>query len=354
MPGLRRKMKDSEEGVATTVGTIMALLIFLSILSLITQQYVPVWMEDNEAYHMDEVKGQFADLKSGIDNMVINERTDYPLYSSINLGTAGVPLFAGSSPGRLTFSPRWDGTPDKGMSLSFTDAESGELISFDESTGNISYHAINREFEDQSLIYEQGAIILEQEDGEIMRARPHISIEEIGEGEYEVSMTMIHLTGSSRDLSGTSRVGITTELVSTFSHTYSDIGHLFSLEYHDDLLSDPLHGNLTEAFEEEGYEVDEGANLTEENGKWYISENDDIKYVIEENEDQLHISEKFTWRLTTAYPEIWANYINNQTDAMATVDGNSVDITMPVDEGGIYNITALEVTRVSVEVGITS
>ncbi len=62
MAGLKRRLNGSEQGVATTVGTIMALLIFLSILSLITQQYVPVWMEDNEAYHMDEVKGQFADL----------------------------------------------------------------------------------------------------------------------------------------------------------------------------------------------------------------------------------------------------------------------------------------------------
>jgi len=226
MAGLRRKMDSSDEGVATTVGTIMALLIFLSILSLITQQYVPVWMEDNEAYHMDEVKGQFADLKSGIDTMVINEKTDYPLYSSVNLGTPGVPLFAGSSPGRLTFSPRWNEShPDAGMYIGFNDTEDGEWMSF-RSSGNISYHAINREFEDQSLIYEHGAIILEQRDGEIMRARPQISIEEVDEEEYDMSVTMIHLDGSSRDLSGTSRVGVTTEITSIFSNTYYDVDEM--------------------------------------------------------------------------------------------------------------------------------
>ncbi len=157
------------------------------------------------------------------------------LYSSVNLGTAGVPLFAGSSPGRLTFTPRWDGNEDKGMSLSFIDG--GERISFDDSTGNISYHAINREFEDQSLIYEHGAIILEQRDGEIMRARPHISIEYVN-GEYEISMTMIHLTGSSRDLAGTSRVGITTELNSISSNTF------------DNLEENPVYLNLTTAYPE--------------------------------------------------------------------------------------------------------
>jgi len=284
MAGLRRRTEGSEEGVATTVGTIMALLIFLSILSLITQQYVPVWMEDNEAYHMDEVKGQFADLKSGIDIMVINERTDYPLYSSVNLGTAGIPLFAGSSPGRLTFSPRW-GEEERGMSINFTDGD--ELVSFSDSTGNISYQAINREFEDQSLIYEHGSIILEQRDGEIMRARPQISIEEVNGEEYDISMTMIHLTGSSRDVAGTSRVGVTTELVSTSRHTYSDVDNL-------------------------------------------------------------------NWTLTTAYPELWENYFNNETDATAESDGNMVNITMPTDEDGNYKINELDITRVRVEIEIGS
>jgi len=75
------------------------------------------------------------------------------------------------------------------------------------------------------LIYEHGAIILEQSDGAIMRARPQIQIQEVDE-EFEVSLTMIHLTGSSRDLGGTSRVGVTTELVSTFSNTYSEVENL--------------------------------------------------------------------------------------------------------------------------------
>jgi len=264
MAGLKRRLNGSEQGVATTVGTIMALLIFLSILSLITQQYVPVWMEDNEAYHMDEVKGQFSDLKSGIDSMVINEQTDYPLYSSVNLGTAGIPLFAGSSPGRLTFSPRWGRDQDRGMSLSFTD--DGESISF-HSTGNISYHAINREFEDQSLIYEHGAIILEQTDGSIIRARPQISIVNVSDemtSEYEVSITMIHLTGSSRDVAGTSRVGVTTELTSVFSNTFDNLDP-----------DEPVYLNLT-----------------------------------------------------TAYADLWFEYFDNETDANPGLNANTVELEL--------------------------
>ncbi len=224
----RRKteINDSESGVSTTVGTIMAMLVFLSILSLITQQYVPVWMEDKEAYHMDEVKGQFAELKGSIDTLIVTDQKNYPRYSSINLGTQGVPLFAGASPGRLELDPTWGGN-DRGLNVEFGSTD------ISPSTGNISYRAFNREFESQTVVYEHGAIILVQNDGAVMRAEPHISIEKEGGG-LQISMTMIDLIGSDEGVTGTSRVGITTELVSSFENTYTSPG--------------PVHLNLTTAY----------------------------------------------------------------------------------------------------------
>jgi len=61
---LRRRFRPrrqwDDDGVASTVGTIMALLVFLTFLSLITNQYVPVWMKDSEAGHMGEALGQLG------------------------------------------------------------------------------------------------------------------------------------------------------------------------------------------------------------------------------------------------------------------------------------------------------
>ncbi|HYM39678.1 MAG TPA: hypothetical protein VEY12_05985, partial [Thermoplasmata archaeon] len=59
---IRRDLRRDERGVASTVGTIMALLVFLTFLSLIVNQYVPVWMKDSEAAHMDSAVGQLADV----------------------------------------------------------------------------------------------------------------------------------------------------------------------------------------------------------------------------------------------------------------------------------------------------
>ncbi len=209
----RSSIKKSEDGVATTVGTIMALLVFLSLLSLITQQYVPVWMEDQEAYHMEEAMMQFSYLKGTIDNLIMNEYTDYPMYSTMRLGSEGVPMFASATPGVIRVTPRWGG-----LSVNFED--DGIPRTF-EGQGNISLHVPNRYFEEQTVTYEHGAIILEQPQGAVIRAPPHIRVDEYGEGEYSISLTMVDLSSSRRESAGGAGVvGVTTELWGTTRSTF--------------------------------------------------------------------------------------------------------------------------------------
>src|SRR5436309_5126837 len=105
---LIRELRSDERGVASTVGTIMALLVFLTFLSLIVNQYVPVWMKDSEAAHMNTALGNFGSLKGAIDLQVLAAQaakisgTHYiPVTSSsaVSLGVDGVPIFAASTLG---------------------------------------------------------------------------------------------------------------------------------------------------------------------------------------------------------------------------------------------------------------
>jgi len=215
--GIRRSnIQESEEGVATTVGTIMALLIFLSIFSLITQQYVPVWMEDNEAYHMDEVKSQFAQMKGNIDSLILNNNKGYPTYTSIKLGSEGIPMFSEETMGIISQESYW-GESLPGMELSFT--HDGNSYSFSAS-GNISIEVLNRYFEQQTLIYEYGAIILEQGDDSIIRASPPISINEVN-NEYTIQISIIDIIGENSRHGGAGTVGVTAQLLSRSSSTFS-------------------------------------------------------------------------------------------------------------------------------------
>jgi len=111
---LIRDIRRDEEGVASTVGTIMALLVFLTFLSLIVNQYVPVWMKDSEASHMNGALGQFGGIKGSIDLQVLAAQAaqiagahyiPVTASSAVSIGVDGVPIFAASTLGTIQSFP---------------------------------------------------------------------------------------------------------------------------------------------------------------------------------------------------------------------------------------------------------
>ncbi|MFW6304269.1 MAG: DUF7289 family protein [Candidatus Saliniplasma sp.] len=211
----RRKLSESDEGVATTVGTIMALLVFLSLLSLITQQYIPVWMEDKEAYHVDDVMGQFTQIKGTVDTLVINEHTDYSMYSTVTLGSEGVPLFASRSMGVIRLLPDEGGV---GIEFNETDEEGNVLGTENfEGVGSLSLETRNRYFEEQTIVYENGAIILQQEEDSILRAPPQLTIQD-----GDIDIHIIDIQGEETRLGGSRNIGVATELWGTSRASYSN------------------------------------------------------------------------------------------------------------------------------------
>ncbi len=201
----------------------MALLVFMSILTIITQQYVPIMMEDKEASHMDTVEGQFAQLKSGIDSLVLNQYTGYPRYSPVKLGSEGVPLFGGQTAGIARLNTSWVGR-DKGMNLSFDHPSYRETLNF-WGGGKFYLHVYNRYYEQQRYVYENGAILLSQSDDQVMKADPPIFIEKVGPN-YTMKITMVEILGEKTSIGGTGTVGVTSELLSTSRKTFEDPGNL--------------------------------------------------------------------------------------------------------------------------------
>ena len=114
-------IKRDREAVASTVGTIMALLVFLAFLSLFTNSYMPIWMEDNEREHMNEVMNQFGEIKSKVDSLVLNSQitgqTSYSVFVPMTLGSNGIPVFASATAGQLAYVPQ-EGT-ESDISFSF-------------------------------------------------------------------------------------------------------------------------------------------------------------------------------------------------------------------------------------------
>ncbi|MGC8912444.1 MAG: hypothetical protein ACP5LE_00715 [Thermoplasmata archaeon] len=176
----RRKFRDSRTGVASTVGTIMALMVFLAFLSMFTTQYIPLWMQDNEVQYMNQVENDMSRLKSNIDILVVNNVVDFTLYSPITMVSGYVPVFAEPTHGTLTFQP------NKGMinviyNYSYNTSTTPYTpiqYSTNLTGGYISLHAPNRYYVAQTIVYENGAIIVSQGlDKQVITGAPPVTAE---------------------------------------------------------------------------------------------------------------------------------------------------------------------------------
>ena len=168
MKGFRKNIKTLRNANEATVGIIVAILmvgLILLVISLVQTFYVPRWMEQREAEHMDEVLNQFSLLKFAIDIQILTEQ-DTPVSTSINLGNKKLPFLESSSSfGFLGISS------NLGINITTTDDNSNQI-----SIGRITYSSENVYFLEQSFIYEVGAVITSQSEGNVMSIMPSFEV----------------------------------------------------------------------------------------------------------------------------------------------------------------------------------
>ncbi len=224
-----RRLQEDESGVASTVGTIMALLVFLSFMSLIVNQYVPVWMKDAEAAHMSGAFGQFGTVKGSIDlqklaaQMAQTSGTHYvPIttYTAVTLGVDGVPIFASPTTADLNSYPS-----ESPWTTQFRYNIKGVTTPVNESSaGRINLEVYNRYYIRQSVIYENGAVVQWQEDGVDIRAPPtfDVVVTSGANASVQVTWSQISLYGTS-GVSGSSTEGILSKLIGVDLQEYTDL-----------------------------------------------------------------------------------------------------------------------------------
>jgi hypothetical protein len=219
---LRPHKRWDEEGVASTVGTIMALMVFMAFLSMFTSQYVPVYMEESEASHMSVAYGQFAALKQAVDMQIlagtIQGTSPVQMFSPVKLGASGIPMFAADTPGYLSVYRK-----DCYNNVSFSFNTSATVLDYYSNTGgSIKLNVQNRYYIPQTLAYEGDALILRQSDGEYMKAMPQFIVTRAGSS-YLISYTQLDLRGDDSNYVGFGTRGIQTTLKSVTTTTFNNL-----------------------------------------------------------------------------------------------------------------------------------
>lgn len=162
-----KKFKDSNEGVVGIIVAILLIGLFVSAIAVVQSVYIPKWMEQKEAEHMDDVANQFSQLKFSVDTLSVTAQKHSPISNPITLGSKEMPfLQSARAYGTL------DILPNK-CKITITDknAQSKSYI-----LGSIRYTSSNAYYIDQSIIYENGALILSQHLGDVVAVQPAFSV----------------------------------------------------------------------------------------------------------------------------------------------------------------------------------
>jgi len=197
-----RKIKNSDCGVVGIVVAVLLIGLMVSVLSLIQMVYVPKWMEQREAEHMDMVDTQFSQLKFAIDTQSSTGQLYIPIATSITLGSKELPfLMSVRAFGHLKILPG-------SYELSITNATNTYTYSF----ANIEYSSTNAYYLDQSFIYEAGAVITSQQEGNMISIKPSFYINNVGEDEdISINIPNINVIGGKTTGSGYGTTAIQTE-----------------------------------------------------------------------------------------------------------------------------------------------
>lgn len=258
----------SDSAVAGVIEALLLIGLVAIVLSTIQVIYIPEIMEQKEADHMDQVSNQFAQLKSVIEIQAMmgtlgtGESITYtPMASPITMGSKELPyLVSARSTGQIDLIDQTDaGNRRINIQPAPPDFAAGIPLT------SINYVATNAYFPDQTYALEGGGIILQQDDEEVMRVYPGISVENYSDAGYIKINYFIPLftgvagrksTGGMQD--GYVHTNYTTDYSHsgsvTFIHIYSDHADA----WYDSLVNES-RGLLTE-YSDSGYvtvELDE-------------------------------------------------------------------------------------------------
>jgi hypothetical protein len=199
----------------------MALLIFLTLFTMFTNSYLPLWMKDNERQHMTSVMDEMGTMKGKLEiqqSMVaISGQSSLPMFQTFQLGAAGIPVFVAPTVGVLSLMPA-DATTRIGMSVSYETASgSGIYTPLWENPvgGMVQLWAPNRYYVQQWIALENNGILTKQTDGQSMNVAPGIALNG-APSTMSVGIMNTNFLGSNTSVTGTGSGGV------SFSTLYVD------------------------------------------------------------------------------------------------------------------------------------
>jgi hypothetical protein len=200
----------SESAAATAIAAVLLLALVFTMIAVVKLEYVPDWKNDAERDHMYNTLDEMMGVKTTID--ILSGLMGPYNYSShnilvtvpVDMGGGQIPFLEPSkSDGKLAVN-----TERYAMTIiprSFSQKIKPDNITTLE-CGGVTCYSKNRQYPDQIFRYENGALILANDKGSVMRQPPTFTIEnKTNETNYTVIIQTVQLSGK-RDSSSSNTI----------------------------------------------------------------------------------------------------------------------------------------------------
>lgn len=164
-----RIFEKDEEGVSNVVTTILLFSLFMIMFSTIMSIYIPNWSKGREYEHSLKVEEDIITLKNTMDMQMLRDDTDVTMSTPLEVGYPGLPFNGmGTVNGVVYISPS-----ASRFNISILNTSDSQQLGY--SYGSLYYTSIYSNFPPQTYSYEDGAVILSQDNKNIKLSGPHFN-----------------------------------------------------------------------------------------------------------------------------------------------------------------------------------
>jgi hypothetical protein len=205
-----KKIRFEDDGIATAVGMIFIIMIFVLLLSLFVTSYVPADMTSLEEQYSNNVMNEMIQLESTVNMLSLNYRQGEYSTVPFNLESGYIPLFSSPTIGDLVISGNGNG--DSGfvyLNNSSVHIEAG---------GEVTAITNNRYYQDESFVYGLSSLFYEQQ-GTTQQVNSTLQYSFITPGlpsigDINISINLVNLIGGPISFTGNSPFSLNIQIIS--------------------------------------------------------------------------------------------------------------------------------------------
>jgi hypothetical protein len=206
-----KRLRNDEKGDAVLITVILLLSIALTLGGNLLLAYGESLGKEEDMLHMTDVEDSFMRMRGSMFTLLEAKDTDSLVVQRFTLGTDGNSyLGIGRSSGKFGMDPST-------FEITVGVKTAGILDKINSVSGQITFESRNYYFDDQTMTYQNGAVIVDEYDHKTVADPPPVSIQRYSSG-FGMEFNLYGISGNSFEISGIETTMLKMNMISQSSN----------------------------------------------------------------------------------------------------------------------------------------